>query len=144
MEEGLDRYLERTFALEEKDFSQYSPLTLAYIGDAVYGVIIRTILVRRGNRQTDKLHTKESTLVRASAQAQMIAALKQSLSEEERSVYRRGRNASPDHTAKNASRREYLEATGFEALIGSLYLKREYRRMVDLIFEGVNACGFEL
>ena len=145
MEESIKmpwEYLAGQFGLEEKDWSQYSPLTLAYIGDAVYDVVIRTILVKKSNCQAAKLHQKASSLVKAGTQAEMIQALLPHLTEE--GVYRRGHNAKPYNTAKNASRREYLEATGFEALMGYLYLKEEYGRMIDLIRLGLEESGHAL
>lgn len=147
MEESVNmpwEYLSGRFDLEEKDWNQYSPLTLAYIGDAVYDVVIRTILVKKANCQTAKLHQKASSLVKAGTQAAMIQILLPHLTEEEAGVYRRGHNAKPYNTAKNASRKEYLEATGFEALIGYLYLKKEYGRMIDLIHLGLEESGHAL
>lgn len=152
MEKGVDGrtgtengdYLSECFGLPRRAWDQYSPLTLAYLGDAVYDVLIRTVLVKRANMQTAKLHGKASALVRAGAQAKLVAALQPYLTEEEAGVYRRGRNAQPCHTAKNASRREYLEATGFEALIGYLYLKGDIRRLIDLIRLGLKESGHEL
>lgn len=137
-------YLSRQFGLESRDWSQYSPLTLAYIGDAVYDMIIRTILVKKANCQAAKLHQKAAALVKAGTQAEMIKALQPHLTEEEAGVYRRGHNAKPYNTAKNASRREYLEATGFEALMGYLYLKEDYSRMIDLIHLGLEESGHAL
>lgn len=139
---SLDDCLREAFTLEEKDWSQYSPLTLAYIGDAVYDLMIRTVMVKQGNTQTARLHQRTTALVKASSQAELMAALMPYLTPEEQSVYRRGHNAKPYHTAKNASRREYLEATGFEALMGYLYLKGEYRRMVDLVKLGLEESGY--
>ncbi len=146
MEENLrlDDYLNELFALTEKDYSQYSPLTLAYIGDDVYDTIIRTIAVKRANRQAHKLHAQVTRLVNASAQARIIAALAEHLTKEEADIYRRGRNAKPTFTAKNASREEYLEATGFEALVGYLYLKRDYARLLTLIAQGLKETGYEI
>ena len=137
-----DEYLERLFALEEKDWSQYSPLALAYLGDAVYDVVIRTIVVKRGNRQAHKLHESTTGIVRAEAQARAARAILPHLTTEEAAVYRRGRGAHPEHSAKNASRREYLEATGLEALIGYLYLARRHERLMDLIHTGLEETGF--
>lgn len=136
-----DDYLGRLFHLPERDYTQYSPLTLAYIGDAVFDVIIRTIVVKQSNMPAARLHSKTSSVVKAPAQAQIIKALLPHLTKEEESVYRRGRNAQPYNTAKNATRREYLEATGFEALIGYLYLRRSYQRMLDLIRTGMVESG---
>ena len=135
--------LEEMFHLPVKDWEQYSPLTLAYIGDAVFDLVIRTIYVKRANMQAAKLHRKTTNLVKAQAQAKMIAALLPGLNEKEAAIYRRGHNASPLHGAKNASRGEYLEATGYEALIGYLYLNKEYARMLELISQGVGAIGYE-
>lgn len=132
------------FGLQEKDWSQYSPLTLAYIGDAVYELVIRTVLVERTNCQTAKLHQRATSLVKAGAQAELIRVLLPHLTEEEAGVYRRGHNAKPYNTAKNATRREYLEATGFEALMGYLYLKKEYARLIHLIRLGLEESGHAL
>ena len=147
MEESVTmpwEYLTRQFGLEKKDWSQYSPLTLAYLGDAVYDMIIRTVLVKKANCQAAKLHQKAASLVKAGTQAEIIQVLLPHLTEEEAGVYRRGHNAKPYNTAKNASRREYLEATGFEALIGYLYLKEEYGRMIDLVHLGLEESGHAL
>lgn len=131
--EGLDSI----FRFSDKNWKMYSPLTLAYIGDAVYEVVIRTIFVKEANCQPQKLHQKVTACVSAKAQARMIAALQPMLTEEEAGVYRRGRNSKPYTKAKNASLREYLEATGFEAVIGYLYLNREYERLNELVARGL-------
>ena len=133
MEEDLTTLLDKLFDLPRRDYTQYSPLTLAYLGDAVFDLVVRTVLVRRVNMQAEKLHRLASSIVCASAQAEMIRSLLPSLTDEEFAVYRRGRGSKPYHTAKNASREDYLEATGFEALIGYLYLQGEYARMLELI-----------
>lgn len=130
-------YLAASFHLKEKDWSQYSPLTLAYIGDAVYDCIIRSILVKKANTQTAKLHQMASRLVKASAQAAIGISLQEELDNTEAGIYRRGRNAKPGHTAKNASREDYLEATAFEALVGYWFLTKNYTRMIDLIQMGL-------
>lgn len=136
MEKGIEE-LKRQFDLEEKDLRTYSPLTLAYLGDSVYDLLIRTILVKRGNRPVADLHKTASSLVKASAQSRMIGVLEPYLTEEEMSVYRRGRNAHPSTIAKNATMADYRRATGFEALIGYLYLKEEYARITELIRLGI-------
>lgn len=129
------------FALPLKDWKQYSPLALAYIGDAAYELIIRTIFVKRADMQVEKLHRKVTHCVSAKAQARMIASLLPELSEEEASVYRRGRNAKPYTKAKNATMAEYLEATGFEAVMGYLYLEERFDRMNELTARGLEALG---
>ena len=125
----LDRYMD----LPSRDWSQYSPLTLAWIGDTVYDLIVRTVLLKRANMQTDKLHRRASSIVNAKSQAKRMKEILSSLTDREMSIYRRGRNASPPHTAKNAERGEYLEATGFECLIGYLYLDGQYERLLELV-----------
>ncbi len=129
--------LDETFRLSDKDWKMYSPLTLAYIGDAVYELIVRTIYVKQANCQTQKLHQRVTAYVSAKAQAKMAAALQPLLTEEEAGVFRRGRNSKPYTKAKNASMEEYLAATGFEALVGYLYLMREYERLNELVVRGM-------
>ena len=127
----------KEFGLEEQDLRTYSPLTLAYIGDAIFELVVRTVLVERKNTQPEKLHKAATKIVKAETQALMIEALKEELTEEEMSVYKRGRNAKAVTRAKNATMSEYRRATGFEALMGYLYLKGEIKRMVELIHLGV-------
>lgn len=111
------------FGLEEQDLRTYSPLTLAYIGDAIFELVVRTVLVERKNTQPEKLHKAATKIVKAETQALMIEALKEDLTDEELTVYKRGRNAKAVTRAKNATMSEYRRATGFEALMGYLYLK---------------------
>ena len=136
---SLEDSLDSVFGLSSKDWKLYSPLTLAYLGDAVYEMVIRTICVKRTNMQTQKLHRKVTGYVSAKAQTKMMDALIGELTEEEESIYRRGRNSKPYTKAKNASMEEYLKATGFEALVGYLYLQKEYERMNALIAHGIEA-----
>lgn len=136
---SLEDSLDSVFGLSSKDWKLYSPLTLAYLGDAVYEMVIRTICVKRTNMQTQKLHRKVTGYVSAKAQAKMMDALIGELTEEEESIYRKGRNSKPYTKAKNASMEEYLKATGFEALVGYLYLQKEYERMNALIAHGIEA-----
>ena len=140
MDESI-AYLKEKFGLGEVDVHTYSPLTLAYMGDAVYELVIRTMLVDRGNRQPSKLHRLSRGLVKAGPQAAMAEAIAPLLTEEEMQVYRRGRNAKSATSAKNATVSDYRRATGFEALMGYLYLRGEQRRMIDLIHAGVAAAG---
>ena len=121
------------FGLEEQDLRTYSPLTLAYIGDAIFELVVRTVLVERKNTQAEKLHKAATKIVKAETQALMIEAIKEELTEEELAVYKRGRNAKAVTRAKNATMSEYRRATGFEALMGYLYLKGDIERMIELI-----------
>lgn len=125
------------FGLEEQDLRTYSPLTLAYIGDAIFELVVRTVLVERKNTQAEKLHKAATKIVKAETQALMIEALKDELTEEEMAVYKRGRNAKAVTRAKNATMSEYRRATGFEAMMGYLYLKGDIERMIKLIHLGV-------
>ena len=135
-------YLKEKFSLPQVDIQTYSPLTLAYIGDAADELVVRTFLGDQGNSRPDRLHRKASSMVKAAAQAAMAEALKDSLTEEELSVYRRGRNAKSPTMAKNASMSDYRKATGFEALMGYLYLKGEQKRLIDLVYAGFVSQGF--
>ena len=125
------------FGLVEQDIRTYSPLTLAYIGDAIFELVVRTVLVERKNTQAEKLHKAATKIVKAETQALMIEALKEDLTEEELAVFKRGRNAKAVTRAKNATMSEYRRATGFEALMGYLYLKGDMERMIELIRLGV-------
>ena len=136
MEAGLS-YIKELFQLEDTDIRTYSPLTLAYIGDAIYELVIRTILVEKGNTQVNKLNQRANRLVKASAQSEMIERLKPHLTEEEMAVFKRGRNAKSYTMAKNATMSDYRRATGFEALMGYLYLTEQWERMLELIKLGM-------
>ena len=127
--------LKELFHLEDQDLRSYSPLTLAYIGDGVYELIIRTILVKKGNCPVNRLHKKASSLVKAGAQSAIMEVIE--LTPEELSVYRRGRNAHSPTMAKHATMADYRRATGFEALMGYLYLKEDYTRMLTLVRMGI-------
>lgn len=136
METSL-KELKELFELKDQDIRSYSPLTLAYIGDGVYELIIRTILVKKGNCPVNRLHKKASSLVKAAAQSNIMEVIEEKLTPEELSVYRRGRNAHSPTMAKHATMADYRRATGFEALMGYLYLKEEYSRMIMLIRMGI-------
>lgn len=129
--------LKELLHLEDQDLRSYSPLTLAYIGDGVYELIIRTILVKKGNCPVNRLHKKASSLVKAGAQSAIMEVIEEELTPEELSVYRRGRNAHSPTMAKHATMADYRRATGFEALMGYLYLKEDYTRMLTLVRMGI-------
>lgn len=140
MEESISLLtaIKETFDMKEVDIRTYSPLTLAYIGDAVYDLIIRTLVVGRGNTSANKLHRQTIQYVKAPAQAALIEALQEDLTSEELAVYKRGRNAKPYTMAKNATVGEYKHATGLEALIGYLYLTGQMARALELIATGLH------
>lgn len=130
---NLEADIRQRFSLEDCDLRAYSPLTLAYIGDGIYELIIRTIAVRQGNRQANKLHRQASRYAKAQAQSEMMETLLPLLQEEELMIYKRGRNAKSYTTAKNASVNDYRRATGFEALMGYLYLDGNMTRLLELV-----------
>jgi len=119
--------------LKEVDILTYSPLTLAYIGDDAYDLVIRTFLLSQGNMQVNKINKRANSIVKAETQSRMVRAIEPILLDEERTIYKRGRNAKSATTAKNASVNDYRRATGFEALIGYLYLLGRFERMIELI-----------
>ena len=129
----LFNIIKEKMQLEEINITDYSPLTLAYIGDGIYEIVIRTIIVDEANRQVNKIHKAASGLVKAGTQAKMIHLIMDDLTEEEIQIFKRGRNAKAVTRAKNASMSEYRRATGFEALMGWLYLSAQSDRMMDLI-----------
>lgn len=144
MEKSVNSFLDcvkEEFGLEEKEAKQYSPLTLAYIGDGVYDLIIRTVLVEMANQPVKMLHRKASSIVKAESQARLIHELMDSLTEEELAVYKRGRNAKSATSAKNASITDYRTATGLEALMGYLYMENNIERAVALVKEGLVRLG---
>lgn len=132
-------YIKDALELKEVDIVSYSPLVLAYIGDCIYDLIIKTMIINRGNKQVHKLHEETSRFVQASTQSLMMRAMQEHLTEEEHAVYRRGRNAKSVSPAKNQSITDYRRATGFEALLGFLYLKKEYKRLMDLVKIGLDS-----
>ena len=132
-------YMKELFHLKDQDIRSYSPLTLAYIGDGVYELVVRTILVKNGNCPVNRIHKKASSLVKASAQSEIMGKIEDQLTEEEHAVYRRGRNAHSPTMAKHATMADYRRATGFEALMGYLYLKGDIRRVIELVREGLAA-----
>lgn len=132
-------YIEDTLQLEEVDAKSYSPLVLAYIGDCVYDLVIKSMIISQGNRQVHKLHEETSSYVQASAQSLMMRSMQEHLTEEEHAIYRRGRNAKSVSPAKNQSITDYRRATGFEALLGYLYLKKEYGRLMELVKIGLDS-----
>jgi len=121
------------FEIGEKEVNSLSPLVLAYIGDIVYEVYIRTMLVGRFNISAHKLHVKAINYVSATAQAEITRNIISRLTEEEQIVLKRGRNAKSSTIPKNASMIDYKYATGFESLIGFLYLKKNFIRLNQII-----------
>ena len=138
---GFQTLCREALRLKEMDPGTYSPLALAYIGDAVYELIVRTMVISHGSIQVNKMHKKSASLVNAGTQAEMIRLMMEELTEEETAVYKRGRNAESVTTAKHATVVDYRTATGFEALCGYLYLMGRLERLVTLISHGFEKIG---
>lgn len=134
----FDSYMREVFHMKEVDIREYSPLTLAYIGDSIYDLVIKSLVINGGNKQVQKLHAETSSLVQASAQSKMMRTIQEILTEEEHAVYKRGRNAKSVSPAKNQSITDYRRATGFEALMGYLYLNKDMKRLIDLVKIGLD------
>ena len=146
MDESINllQKIKQEFDCKDVDLRTYSPLTLAFLGDCVYDIIIRTVVVERGNRAPQGLHKKKSYLVNAKIQKELVESIQDLLTPEEEDVYRRGRNAKSYTTAKNASVGDYRKATGFEALLGYLYLDDKMDRVLFLVKEGLKRIGAEI
>ena len=144
MEESLSIYsaIIEKFAMEKQDIRTISPLTLAYIGDSVFDLTIKTMVVGQGNAPVNKMHKKVSEIVKAHGQVQMYEAIKDILTENEISVFKRGRNAKSYTSAKNATKIDYRIATGYEALLGYLYLQDKMDRVLELVNIGLDANGY--
>lgn len=143
MEEQRDLLgqIEERFGVLEKKPEQYSALGLAYIGDSVYDLVIRTIVLNQGNKKVKLFHKMTSSIVKAESQAKLMKEILGYLTEEEESVFRHGRNAKSSTSAKNASIIDYRIATGFEALIGYLYLEHRIPRILELVQMGLEKTG---
>ena len=119
--------------LEEDKVKNLSSIVLAFIGDAVYSLFVREKLVSESDAKTGELNKLSSQIVCAKAQAKKIDEIMPLLTDEEKDVFRRARNAKKGAKAKNASVVEYNKSTGFEAVIGFLYLTGKYERIDKLL-----------
>ncbi len=136
MEDSL-KAIADSFPLDEQKVKTYSALSFAYIGDSVYDLIIRTMITTRGNTKPNKYHRQVIEYVNAAAQTRMMERIKPYLNEEEKVMFRRGKNAKPASCAKNQSHHDYRIATGFETLIGYLYLTGKVARIMELVSLGL-------
>ncbi len=127
--------------LMDRDITEYSPLQLAYVGDAVYEIVVRIMVLNHDGNQMNLLHRHSSDLVKASAQAALYLAAEEILTEEEKAVYRRGRNAHSGTMPKNATMKDYRMATGLEALIGYLFLLKREDRLREILAFGFRKTG---
>ena len=137
MEEDLSfENLRQVFDMPDIDLKTYSPLSLAFLGDAVYEIIVRSIVTGTGNNHPNRLHNMSAHIVKAQSQRMMVEALEPSFTDEEKDILRRGRNAKSYTHAKNASVADYRMATGFETLLGYLFIKGDNDRILTLIRKG--------
>ena len=146
MEENVSllSQIHQAFGESEVDLRTYSPLTFAYIGDAIFEMVIRTLIVERGQRAANTLHKHTTKIVCAGTQAAIVEAIMDDLTEEEQDIYRRGKNTKLHSSAKNASLSDYRKATGFEAVCGYLYLSGNTKRVVKLIELGIKKLGMDI
>lgn len=114
------------------DLRQISPLTLSFIGDGVYDLMVREYIISLANRPVGKLNNRKISVVNCSFQAKCATALLPYLTEDEKVIYNRGKNANVHSVPKNASRSDYHSATGLEALFGYLYIKKDIARLREL------------
>lgn len=108
-------------------------LPLAFIGDSVHTLFVREFCLKNANEKMENYHLKASKYCKASSQAKVLGLLMDKLTEEEKQIVRRGRNAKPKHQAKNASSSEYTHSTAFEVLIGYLYLSKNEERLIEIL-----------
>ena len=146
MEENVSllAQIHQVFGESEVDLRTYSPLTFAYIGDAIFEMVIRTLIVERGQRAANTLHKHTTKIVCAGTQAAIVEAIMDDLTEEEQDIYRRGKNTKLHSSAKNASLSDYRKATGFEAVCGYLYLSGNTKRVVELVELGIKKIGIDI
>ena len=133
MNEEILEVIGKEHLIRHGDLNTYSPLVLAYVGDAVFELYVRTLLVSKGNAPVHKLHRQSISFVKAKSQSDTIHKLLESLTQEEQDIVRRGRNAKSGTIPKNADVTEYRYATGFETLLGYLYIKEDYARLLELL-----------
>lgn len=123
--------MENTAPVHNKT-DEYSPLTLAFVGDGVYDLLVREYLVCRANQPVGELNKIKVSLVNCKSQASFAKQIMPSLTEKEAAIYKRGRNAAPKCTPKNGTVADYHSATGLECLFGYLHLNGETDRLNEL------------
>lgn len=134
-----DKLCDEKLSVEEEKAGLLGPVTLAFLGDAVFGLMVREHLIRSGIAGAAKLHRKAVSLVNAGAQAKAVDRVLPMLTPREREILRRGRNANTSHVPKNADLLDYRHATGLEALFGYLYLAGEKERLREIFLAALGA-----
>jgi ribonuclease-3 family protein len=125
--------IKEQFEIKGTDINTYNPLTLAFIGDSVYEIIVRTLVVSKGNKSVNALAKDKNKLVNAKTQSRIAEILTEVFTEEEADIYRRGKNAKTANHSKSAAYSEYHRATGLEAVFGYLYLTGKLDRCLELL-----------
>ncbi|MCQ2543837.1 MAG: ribonuclease III [Lachnospiraceae bacterium] len=139
MEESLNKdysflnEIKSRFCLKEVDIRTYSPLTLAFIGDCFFEIIVRTIFVGKGNKSVNALAKDKNLIVNAKTQSMIADFLLDHFNDEEKEIYRKGKNTKTQNHSKSAAYSEYHKATGLEAVYGYLYLTNQYDRALTLL-----------
>lgn len=141
MENDILNLTKEGFGLKDMTPEEVSPLILAHIGDAIYEVVVRTIVLSGGNKPINLVHRDSIKFVNARTQADLAEILQEEFTQEEAVQYRRGKNAKPKTSAKNATLQEYHVATGLEAVMGFLYLKGKNDRIIELCKLGFEKLG---
>jgi len=136
VEHFFDAY-RKQLNIEDVDIRSYSPLTLAYVGDAVFDCLIKLYLVGKGNRSVNKFHKLSKEYVKASQQAAILESIEHILTDEEKRIVKWGRNAKSVSIPKNATKKDYQMATAFECLLGYLLVNKEYDRLIECVVEGI-------
>ena len=131
------------FSEKKLNVKEYSPLGLAYIGDSIYDLYVRTRVIEKGNRHVTDMHRDSVRFVKAHSQAQSVHAIENELTEEEMRVLKWGRNAKSNTSPRNADITDYRLATGFETLLGYLYLEGEEKRLGFLMKKAYEAIDNE-
>ena len=128
-------YLDEILSKDESQINMMSPLTWAYVGDSVYELYIRVYLANTTNLNPHRMHVESIKYVKAAAQAKAVKELIETnfLTDDEKEIVRRGRNTQNHHLPKNASLEDYSYSTGFEALIGYLFLNKDEKRIKEII-----------
>ena len=129
----LPENIKEQFDIKDTDINTYNPLTLAFIGDSVYEIIVRTMVVSKGNKSVNALAKDKNRLVNAKTQSRIAEILTEYYTEEEADIYRRGKNAKTANHSKSAAYSEYHRATGLEAVFGYLYLTGNLDRCLELL-----------
>jgi ribonuclease-3 family protein len=127
--------------MQETNLQTRSSLELAYLGDAVFELMVREHFFLNGSSRTSDLHSSSVAIVCAKAQAAAARAIEPMLTEEEHAVFQRGRNAKPKTIPKAADHADYMRATALESLFGWLYLNHRKERLNELFAKAIDACG---